>query len=100
MSPSGNGEHMTEQGIVVVKITRDETGLYTAVSDDLVGVFVAHRNRDLIVEDMPNIIRQWFRRNRGMDVTVFHGPTEHVDDSWKLTHYPVPAEIAAAALAR
>lgn len=66
--------------VIVFKVHRDTDGLFTAISPQMSGVFVAHRDLDKIVEDMPNIIRLWFKRNRNVDIQVFHGPVEQQDD--------------------
>ena len=59
--------------IVVVDLRQDDTGLYTATSRHMAGVCVVHRDRVAIIDDMPDIVRLWFKRNRGMDVEVFWG---------------------------
>lgn len=59
--------------VVVFKVRRDADGLYTATSPDLAGVCVVHRDKDRIIEDMPNIVRLWYRRNRGIEVEPFCG---------------------------
>jgi hypothetical protein len=88
-----------DQKIIVVRIARDEAGLYFATSDDLEGVHVAHRDPYKIIDDLPNVIRLWYKR-RNKDVTVFRGPVEHYDHHYSVPAMTVPAEIAAAALAR
>jgi len=50
--------------VIIFHVHRESNGLYIAISPQLTGVFVSHRNLDSIVEDMPNIIRRWFRRHR------------------------------------
>ena len=67
--------------IIAVRIHQSTTGLYTATSDALEGVYVAHRDLQRIVQDLPNVIRQWFKSRRGEDVTVFAGPVERLDGS-------------------
>jgi hypothetical protein len=90
----------TEHEIIVITVSRDEDGLYTATSADLKGVFVAHRDLQKIVEDMPNIIRLWFKRNRDAAVEVFQAQVRQVDDEYAIQAMTIPAEIAAAALTR
>jgi hypothetical protein len=87
-------------GIVVFDVTEDAEGLFTATSPQLPGVCVVHRDLDRIIEDMPDIMRLWFRRNRGMEITVYKGPSKRRDRTLKISAIPVPAEIAAQALAR
>ena len=91
---------MDKLEIVVFEVRQDADGLYTATSPQLAGVCVVHRDLDRIVEDMPNITSSWFQRNRGMDIRVYTGPTETSDEMTKFPVIPVPAEIAAQALAR
>jgi len=94
------GSDMNNYEIVVFEVRRDADGLYTATSQQLAGVCVAHRDVDRIVDDMSNIITLWFKRNRGVDVQVFQGPRECGDDILAIPMIPVPVEIAAQALAR
>jgi hypothetical protein len=89
-----------EHDIIVVTVTRHEDGLFTAQSADLAGVYMAHREIEKILEDIPNVIRLWFRRHRHMEVEVFQGPLQKTDDSIAIPALPIPAEIAARALAR
>lgn len=92
---------MTEDhGIIVVTIARHDDGLYEATSPDLAGVCVVHRDVQKILEDIPNIIRLWFKRHRQMAIEVFQGPVQQIDDSYTIPAMTVPAEIAARALAR
>jgi hypothetical protein len=80
-------------------VRQSETGLYTATSDALEGVFVAHRDLQAIVDDMPGIIRQWFKTRRNEDVTVFNGPITPLDGGVSIPAIPVLAEIAAKQIA-
>jgi hypothetical protein len=91
---------MDKYGIVVLEVTRDGDGLYTATSPQLTGVFVAHRDLNKIIDDVPNIMRLWFKRHKDVDIEVFKGPTHHSDGTQMISMVPVPAEIAARALAR
>lgn len=59
--------------VVVFKVRRDDDGLYIATSPQLSGVFVAHRDLDQIIEDMPNVIRLWFKRQKNNAVEVYQG---------------------------
>jgi hypothetical protein len=86
--------------IVVFKIRRGSDGLYTATSPDLSGVCVVHRDMARIIEDVPNIVRRWFERHRGMQVEPFLGPRQDHGDVTAFPVYAVPAEIAAQAMAR
>jgi hypothetical protein len=86
--------------VIVFRVHRETDGLYTATSPQLTGVFVSHRNLDSIVEDMPNIIRRWFRRHRNIEVEVLMGRTTQADDTTSYLIGTVPAEIADQALRR
>ncbi len=57
--------------VVVIKLKREVDGLYTATSAELAGVCVIHRDKDRIIQDIPNIVRLWYRRNRGIEVEPF-----------------------------
>ena len=89
-----------QHGIVVLKVILDKDGLYTATSPQLAGVCVSHRDLGAIFEDVPNIMRLWFKRNRGIDIEVFQGPVIQDDHSHTVLMNTVPAEIAAQALGR
>jgi hypothetical protein len=94
-------QNMQDQhGIVVLKVIQDRDGLYTATSPQLAGVCVSHRDLDAILEDVPNIMRLWFKRNRGVDIEVFTGRMVQSDHTHTVLMNTVPAEIAAQALAR
>jgi hypothetical protein len=98
---NGEASDMNEQcEIIVFKVRRESDGLFTATSPQLSGVFVAHRDLDRIIEDMPNIVRLWFKRHKNAIVEVFQGPSQHYDDSSSYSSMTVPAEIAAQALAQ
>jgi hypothetical protein len=90
---------MENYEIIVFNVRRDADGLYTATSPHLSGVCVVHRNKDRIIEDMPNIVRVWYRRHRGIEVEAFVGPSKDFDDVSAFPMFAVPAEIAAQALA-
>jgi hypothetical protein len=85
--------------IVVFNVRRDADGLFTATSPHLAGVCVVHRDRDRIIEDMPNIVRLWYRKNRGVEVEPFWGTSRDFDGTSAFPMFTVPAEIAARALA-
>ena len=86
--------------IVVFNVSRDADGLYTATSPHLDGVCVVHRDRAKIIEDMPNIVRLWYRRHRGIEVESFWGESRDVDDQSAVPMFTIPAEIAAQHLGR
>lgn len=90
-----NGEANMNQTWIKVEIRRDDDGLFMATSPTLTGVFVAHRDSDKIVEDMPNIIRLWFKRNRNEVVEVFQGPAKQAGDTIIVQALPIRPEIAA-----
>lgn len=84
--------------IVIFNLKREDDGLYTATSPQLAGVCVVHRDRDRIVEDMPNIVRLWYRRHREMDVEVFWGQETEFNNSFSIPTVAIPAQIAARAM--
>jgi hypothetical protein len=86
--------------IVVFQLRREADGLYTATSPSLAGVCVVHRDKEKILEDMPNIVRLWYKRNRNQDVAVFTGPEREDDDILSILASTIPAEIAAQHLGR
>lgn len=86
--------------VVVIKVRRDRDGLYMATSEDLAGVCIVHASKDRIIEDIPNVVRLWYRRHKGVEVEPFWGKTQDRDDTSSVPLFMVPAEIAAQALAR
>jgi len=66
----------------------------------MAGVCVVHRDRDRIVEDMPNIVRLWYRRNRGIEVEVFSGAPRQEDDTYSIPAMAMPSAVAAQQLGR
>lgn len=58
-------------GIIAVEVRQSASGLFTATSDALEGVYVAHRDLNQIIQDMPNIIEHWFQVHRSQEVVVF-----------------------------
>lgn len=89
-----------EQDIIVIDVVKHGSGLYEATSRDLRGVCVTHRNFDKIVSDLPNIVQLWFKLEKGEDVEVLVSRPHQTDGTYAFQAVPVPAEIAAAALAR
>jgi len=85
--------------IVVFQLRREADGLYTATSPELSGVCVVHRDREKIIQDMTNIVRLWYKRNRDRDVAVFLGPEKEADNILSILASTIPAEIAARHLA-
>ncbi len=94
------GNDMQQFDIVVFEVRRDADGLYMATSPQLTGVSVVHRDEDRIIADMPNIVQLWYRRHRGIEVEVFWGKRHDTDHLSEFPVIPVPAEIAAQAMAR
>lgn len=90
----------TSYEVVLIKLRREADGLFTATSPDLAGVCIVHRDRDRIIDDMPNVVRLWFKRNKGIDVEPFWGPRQGTDDTSAFPMAMIPAEVAAQAMAR
>jgi hypothetical protein len=82
------------------RLDRHAEGLFMAVSPELDGVFMADRDLDKILGDMPNLMKLWFKTNRNMDVEVFHKSLGDTDNDFSFQTITVPAEIAAQALQR
>jgi hypothetical protein len=59
-----------------------------------------HRDRQAIIDDMPDIVRHWYKRHRGMDVEVFCGAGRRSDGTVSFPAMTVPVEVAARELAR
>lgn len=87
-------------GIIAVEVRRSATGLFTATSEALAGVYIAHREIAAIIADMPKIIEHWFKIHRKQDIVVFTGPLVRSDDTTSIQVIPVPAEIAAQSATR
>lgn len=87
-----------KSGIVVLDIRRETSGLFIATSSQLDGVYLAHRNLDAILDDVPQVVKLWFKSNKNADVEVFCGPLTQYDGSAAVPMIPIPAEIAASAL--
>jgi hypothetical protein len=85
--------------IVVVDLRQEADGLYTATSRHMAGVCVVHRDRSAIIDDLQDIVRHWYKRNRGVDVEVFWGEERKSDGTVSLPAMTVPVEVAAQALA-
>ena len=90
----------SRKDIIVIDVVQHNTGLYEATSRDLRGVCVVHRSFDKIVGDLPNVIRLWYKLEKGADVEVLLGQAHQTDGSFAFPVIPLPVEIAAAALAR
>ena len=86
--------------IISIAVRQSESGLLTATSDVLDGIYVVHRDISKIVEDLPRVIQRWFKIHRKIDVKVFTSSIEKLDDSFTIPTISVPVEIAAQALAR
>jgi hypothetical protein len=87
--------------IITVEVRRSGSGLYTATSDALDGVYMAHHDREAIVADLPAVVRRWFKNNHDADVEVFmRQPVPHDGDGFSIPTIPVPVEIAARSLGR
>jgi hypothetical protein len=86
--------------IITVQVTRSDSGLYTATSDALDGVYMAHHDCEAIVADLPAVVTRWFKNNRGVDVDVFVRPPVENDGGFYIPTIPVPAEVAARSLGR
>jgi hypothetical protein len=87
--------------IITVEVTRSHTGLYTATSDALDGVYMAHADKEQIIADLPAVVRRWFKNNRNVDVDVFtRSPVAGHDDGFYIPAIPVPVEVAAQSLRR
>lgn len=84
--------------IVVFRVRQETDGMYTVTSRDLPGVCVVHRDRDRIIDDLPNVVKLWFRRNHGMEVEAFRGAHHDADGASDFPLVTVPAEVAAQAL--
>jgi hypothetical protein len=83
-------------GVVRIRVQKSRRGLFMATSPDISGLYVAHRDLNAIFADMPNVIRAWFKRTRGMDVRVFQEQIEHDHGAFNITALTMPAHIAAA----
>jgi hypothetical protein len=87
-------------GIIEIAVSRSKSGLLTATSEALDGIYVAHRDINKIVEDMPRVIQRWFKIHQKIDVKVFVSSVEKLDDNFTIPTISVPVEIAAQAIAR
>lgn len=86
--------------IITVQVTRSASGLYTATSDALEGVYMAHHDSAAIVADLPAVVRRWFKNNQNIDVDVFVREPVRDDGHMFIPTISVPAEIAARSLGR
>lgn len=55
---------------VVVDVHRSASGMFCATSIDFDGVYMAHRDLKKLIEDLPDVVKQWFKLHRQQDVTV------------------------------
>ncbi|KRR21399.1 hypothetical protein CQ14_07055 [Bradyrhizobium lablabi] len=90
----------TDVQIITVEVRRSNSGLYTATSDALDGVYMAHTDREAIVADLPAVVSRWFKSNHNIDVDVFMRPPVPNNGGFYIPTIPVPAEIAARSLGR
>jgi hypothetical protein len=81
--------------LIRIRIERSADGLYCATSPDLTGICLTHRNIAAIYDDMPNVIRLWYKSNRGADVEVMQAPLPAENDGFDWKSVAIPAEIAA-----
>jgi hypothetical protein len=86
--------------IITVVVRRSDTGLFTATSDALEGVYMAHSDCDAIVADLPAVVARWFKNNHGTDVEVFLKKPVQNDGEYFIPTISVPAEVAARSLGR
>lgn len=86
-------------GIITVAIRRSASGLYAATSESLEGLYVAHRDAQTIIDDLPTIVKHWFEKHKDIAVEVFTGPVSTNDGDYVFPAIPVPIrpEIAAQA---
>jgi len=78
--------------IITVRIDKESSGLFVATSKDMPGLLVAHPDREIVEQDIPNVIRVLIKRRRNQDVLVAKvSPDESQIDRWVF----VPAFIAA-----
>jgi hypothetical protein len=89
--------------IITINVRRSDTGLFTATSDALDGVYMAHRDPEAIRADLPAVVTRWFKTNKGIDVKVFmpaHDAVHDDSEGFSIPTIPVPAEVAARSLGR
>jgi hypothetical protein len=82
---------------VRIEITRSESGLYVASSEDVKGLLISHRDRAAIEADIPNVLRVLLKRRYNQDVIVLR--LEDDDDPNLEDWVSIPAHIASEALA-
>ena len=83
--------------IITITIEERETGNFRATSKDLPGFYMAHPDREAIIEDIPNVICAMFRAE-GQKVVVFLLP-DSVDELPEMPRFfACPAHIAAEQL--
>lgn len=86
--------------IITIDVRRSQSGLYTATSDALEGVYMAHADKDALVADLPAVVTRWFKNNHNVAVDVFMRPPVDNEGGFYVPTIPVPAEIAARSLGR
>lgn len=91
---------MADIEFVSIEIHRHSDGLFMACSPELTGVCVTHRDLALIKEDIPNIVKLWYKRQRGSDVEVYLQPATNVDGHYSVNLVSIPAHMAAEQLGR
>mgnify|MGYP003631823595 FL=1 len=74
----------------------EDTGLHYVHSPDVPGLSIYHYDPDAIIAGLPETIRNLFRLNEGVEVSVYPLESEESPDllgSW----VAIPPEVAAAA---
>jgi len=84
--------------IVVFRVRQETDGMYSVTSRELPGVCVVHRSRERIIDDLPNVVKLWYRTNRGIEVEPFWGSRRDEDGESDLPLVPIPAALAAQAM--
>jgi len=82
--------------VVRVRVDRHKRGLFMATSPDISGIFLAHRDLNAILADIPNVIRLWFKRHHNLEVRVFQEAVWQEANTVDITALAMPPEIADA----
>lgn len=82
--------------VIRIRIDRHQRGLFMATSPDISGLYLAHRDLNAILADIPNIVRLWFRRRYNLDVRVFQEAIPHEAHTIDVTALAMRPEIADA----
>lgn len=90
--------------IINVAIAESESGLLTATSHDLPSLYVAGREMDALLEEIPSVIKALIKAQFGRDVDVYRAKSDPLTDDDEPLGRPwpwvtIPVEIAAKALA-